>query len=135
MVNDNTTEVPYDENNLGFKNWLIIVFFYVRITLFLVSAIAAVIAILLGIFLLGVALCALFCKAWELCTRQHKAKRPVASQNPTEEHPLEQRNIGDEEAAEQLVIADGDDAVGKFEDLPPTYDGKMDSTLRVPNQS
>lgn len=54
---------------------------------------------------------------------------PAGGQDSGQEHPLQERNIGDEEAAKQLVTSENEAIVLGLdgEEAPPTYDGRLSS--------
>lgn len=113
-----------DLGDWSFRNWPAVVFHYVKSILFFVSALAGVLLVLaLVVFIVFVA-AVLVGQAVTYFKDKKKKDEPTAtsSESQGEGIPMQDHEVGDEEAAEQPLMGgegEGDDV----EELPPRYDG------------
>ena len=129
MASNTTTATEVNFDDWSFRNWPAVVFYMVQNILWFVSAVVGMIAILIGIVAL-VTYAIRFIRAMVLRYQrsQQKPKGPPArSQDPGREQLLQERDVGDDEAAEQLLKFENGTNVleSDREDSPPTYDDRL----------
>ena len=120
----NTTAVEgVDLDDWSFSNWPAVVFYWVKSTLFLGTV---VIAVGITIFALSMIASTIILIAIGAYRSWWEGRRQAStSENPTEQIPMQDRNIRDEESAEQsLMPQEHDIELEEDSELPPDYDGK-----------